>query len=141
MKQLAKSNDVRGGVSGDVIYLWVTGIPQKEFVIALSIAEIDEQLNIWGNSHYAIWKLAEASLDKETERWIESTKDIQLRNERHRCYHLHPDFCKGSPRHSLQIDDISRCIKALYETITGRKPMSLFERVTCEVKRKQEPQS
>lgn len=141
MRQLAKSDDVRGGISGDVIYLWVTGIPQKEFMIALSIAEIDEQLDIWGNSHYAIWKLAEASLNKETERWIDRTNDVQLRNERYRYYHSHPVFSKYSALHSLQIDDVSRCIKKLYELSTGKKPMSWFERATCEVKRKQDPLS
>ena len=123
-----KSGQCKGNVKEGVIYVWLKNIPKRDFCASVSIAEIDNSLGVYGNSNYVLYEIAKEIILDANERWIECTKEPDLKETRRRLYESDRLFGKDSAFQIHQIESAARCLKGLYELATGNKPMSWFEK-------------
>lgn len=123
-----KSGQCKGSVKDDVIYVWLKDIPKRDFCASVTIAEIDSSLGVYGNSNYVLYEIAKEIILDANERWIENTKDPELKETRRRVHESDRLFGKDSALQMRQIESAARCLKCLYELATGNKPMSWFEK-------------
>lgn len=81
-----KSGQCKGNVKEDVIYVWLKDIPKRDFCASVSIAEIDNSIGVYGNSNYVLYKIAKEIILDANERWIENTKEPDLKETRRRMH-------------------------------------------------------
>lgn len=123
-----KNGQCRGSVSGGVIGVWLKYIPKREFSFQLKVCEIDSRLGVYGNSYWVIREIVKKAVLDATERWIENTKDPDLRERRRRIHESDPVYGKDSALQEIQFDSASKVVRELYELETGHPCLSWFER-------------
>lgn len=125
-----KNGQCRGSVSGGVISVWLKDIPKREFSFRLTVLEIDQGLGVYGNSYRVIRGIVKKAVLDATERWIENTKDPDLRERRRRIHESDPVYGKDSSLQEIQFDSASKVVRELYELETGHPCLSWFERAS-----------
>lgn len=123
-----KNGQCRGSVSGGVTSVWLKGIPKREFCFRLAVREIDQGLEVYGNSYWVIREIVKKAVLDATERWIENTEDTALRDRRRRIHESDSVYGKDSCLQEQQIDSAARVVRTLYELETGHPCLSWFER-------------
>lgn len=125
-----KNGQCRGSVSDGVIEVWLKDIPKREFRFSLTVREIDRWLEVYGNSYWVIREIVKKAVLDATERWIENTKDPDLRERRRRIHESDPVYGKDSSLQEIQFDSASKVVRELYELETGHPCLSWFERAS-----------
>ena len=123
-------NVMRGTVKNGVMTIWRKGGKKKDTpIITVSVDEVDKALKKGGaNSEYTLAQLAKQKDYAAVEAWIGRTKKPELRQKRRDYWKNDNLNGKLSAAESRAVDSAVRVIKKLYETATGEKPRSPWEK-------------
>lgn len=124
--------DYRAKVKDGTIVVWMRTSktnPRDKFEMALSIAEIDKCLWQHGNSNWAIYSLVKPEYYAAHDRWVENTRDAELREKRRESWENDPVLGKGTGLDERAIDFICKLVREAYKEATGEYPQSWLERV------------
>lgn len=122
-----EDNAMRGTVKNGVMTIWRKGGKKKKDtpIITVSVDEVNRALKKGGaNSEYTLHQLAKQKDYAAVEAWIEGTKKPEFRQKRRDSW----EEDKLYPSEDRAIDSAVRVIKKLYETATGEKPRSPWEK-------------
>lgn len=123
-------NAMRGTVKNGVMTIWRKGGKKKDMpIITVSVDEVDKALKKGSaNSEYTFAQLAKQKDYAAVEAWIGRTKKPELRQKRRDYWENDNLNGKLSAAESRAVDSAVRVIKKLYETATGEKPRSPWEK-------------
>lgn len=122
-------NAMRGTVKNGVMTIWRKGIKKKDAsIITISVDEVNQALKKGGaNSEYTLHILAEKKDYAAVEKWINETKNPELRKKRRNAWENDMLTGKLSSAENRAVDSVAKVIKGLYKVATGKMPASVFE--------------
>lgn len=124
--------DYKAKAKDGVIIVWMKTSktnPKDKFEMAVSIAEIEKCLRQYGNSNWVIYSLVKPEYYAAHDRWVENTRDAELREERRRRWENDAVVGKGTGLDERAIDFICKLVREAYKEATGEYPQSWFGRV------------
>lgn len=123
------NNAMRGTVKNGIMTIWRKGIKKKDAsIITISVDEVNQALKKGSaNSEYTLHILAEKKDYAAVEKWINETKNPELRKKRRNAWENDMLTGKLSAAENLAVDSVAKVIKELYKVATGKMPASVFE--------------
>lgn len=121
----------RAKVKDGTVIVWMKTSktnPRDKFEMTVSIAEIDKYLWQYGNSNWVIYSLVKPEYYAAHDRWVENTRDAELREKRREAWKNDPVFGKGTGLDERAIDFICGLVRESYKEVTGEYPKSWLER-------------
>ena len=122
-------NAMRGTVKNGIMTIWRKGIKKKDAsIITISVDEVNQALKKGSaNSEYTLHILAEKKDYAAVEKWINETKNPELRKKRRNAWENDMLTGKLSAAENRAVDSVAKVIKELYKVATGKMPASVFE--------------
>lgn len=122
-------NAMRGTVKNGIMTIWRKGIKKKDAsIITISVDEVNQALKKGSaNSEYTLHILAEKKDYAAVEKWINETKNPELRKKRRNAWENDTLTGKLSDIENRAVDSVAKVIKELYKVATGKMPASVFE--------------
>lgn len=122
-------NAMRGTVKNGIMTIWRKGIKKKDAsIITISVDEVNQALKKGSaNSEYTLHILAEKKDYAAVEKWINETKNPELRKKRRNAWEKDMLAGKLSAAENRAVDSVAKVIKELYKVATGKVPASVFE--------------
>ena len=123
------NNAMRGTVKNGIMTIWRKGIKKKDAsIITISVDEVNQALKKGSaNSEYTLHILAEKKDYAAVEKWINETKNPELRKKRRNAWENDMLTGKLSSAENRAVDSVAKVIKGLYKVATGKMPASVFE--------------
>lgn len=120
---------MRGTVKNGIMTIWRKGIKKKDAsIITISVDEVNQALKKGSaNSEYTLHILAEKKDYAAVEKWINETKNPELRKKRRNAWENDMLTGKLSSAENRAVDSVAKVIKGLYKVATGKMPASVFE--------------
>ena len=122
-----KGGAMRGTLKDGKIDVWRSDRPKAEGTFSVTLDEIDAALKKSGNSNAAIRQIAQKKDYEQTEHWIESSANDELKAKRRDLWDNDAELGKNSALEEQAIDSAARVISNLYEKATGHKPETAYE--------------
>lgn len=122
-----KGGAMRGTLKDGKIDVWRSDRPKAEGTFSVTLDEIDAALKKSGNSNAAIRQIAQKKDYEQTEHWIESSANDELKAKRRDLWDNDAELGKNSDLEEQAIDSAARVISNLYEKATGHKPETAYE--------------
>lgn len=123
--------DYMAKVKDGAIIVWMRTSktnPKDKFEMAVSIAEIDRCLWQYGNPNWVIYSMVRPEYYAAHDRWVENTRDAELREKRREAWENDPVLGKGTSTDERAIDFICKLVREAYKEATGEYPQSWLEK-------------